>query len=419
MMSMARRSLLLGLLVAVALAQTHTASAQSFPRLGGYLIGSPQQYDQQESKIAKLGVAVLQMYPGWKGPEGQTPQEVIAAIKAINPSIKIYLYTNISVLQYPILDGEAYADLHPIGTTPWWLHTSKTGGSMVLSSFGGDYYQVNTSTYSKVNSQGQNYPTWRSALDKSLFVTPNPSVDGIYIDNVYWKPRVNGDWTLSGTSQSDSNAMMQEIYRLGFVAYIKLISKSIDGIGQVPNRQRCRLGWNRSRSSADIAQYEGVLAGGVMESIYRPELSRQSMAGMGRDDGLLHQGHAGDCLPAARLSSLRTAAPPTIRECAYGSCSAWLGNAYYFYDQGGGGKQNYGTYIAFDEFNSNRGAALVGPLVFPGAQGMAEGREPPGFRGWHRAREPLRKPHSDRHFGNRATNTSKERRTLPSTTGKP
>ena len=125
MMSMARRSLLLGLLVAVALAQTHTASAQSFPRLGGYLIGSPQQYDQQESKIAKLGVAVLQMYPGWKGPEGQTPQEVIAAIKAINPSIKIYLYTNISVLQYPILDGEAYADLHPIGTTPWWLHTEQ------------------------------------------------------------------------------------------------------------------------------------------------------------------------------------------------------------------------------------------------------------------------------------------------------
>ena len=54
-MSMARRSFLLGLLAAVACVQTHTASAQSFPRLGGYLIGVPQNYDQQESQIAKLG----------------------------------------------------------------------------------------------------------------------------------------------------------------------------------------------------------------------------------------------------------------------------------------------------------------------------------------------------------------------------
>ena len=127
--------------------------------------------------------------------------------------------------------GSAYADLHPIGTTPWWLHTNGTGGSMVLSSFGGNYYEVNTSTYSKVNSRARTIrpgaPLWTS----SLYVTPNPSVDGIYIDNVYWKPRVNGDWTLSGTSQSDSNATTQEIYRLGFVAYINHL-KSLMGSGK-------------------------------------------------------------------------------------------------------------------------------------------------------------------------------------------
>ena len=119
---MARRSLLLGLLAAVACVQTHTASAQSFPRLGGYLIGVPQNYDQQESQIAKLGVAVLGMYQGWKGSEGQTPQQVIAAIKARNPSIKIFIYTNIGVAEYPILDETPYAVLTPIDTMPWWLH---------------------------------------------------------------------------------------------------------------------------------------------------------------------------------------------------------------------------------------------------------------------------------------------------------
>ena len=44
---------------------------------------------------------------------------------------------------------------------------------MILSPFGGTYYEVNTTTYSKVNSQGQNYPTWRSTLDNGLYVTPN------------------------------------------------------------------------------------------------------------------------------------------------------------------------------------------------------------------------------------------------------
>ena len=33
------------------------------------------------------------MYQGWKGSEGQTPQQVIAAIKARNPSIKIFIYS--------------------------------------------------------------------------------------------------------------------------------------------------------------------------------------------------------------------------------------------------------------------------------------------------------------------------------------
>jgi Hypothetical glycosyl hydrolase family 15 len=370
MMSMARRSLLLGLLAAVACAQMHTASAQSFPRLGGYLIGSPQQYDQQESKIAKLGVAVLQMYPGWKGPEGQTPQEVIKAIKAENPDIRIFLYTNISVLQYPILDETVYAALHPIQTTPWWLRTSKTGGSMVLSSFGGDYYQINTSTYSKVDSQGQNYPSWRSTVDKGLFVTPNPSVDGIYIDNVYWKPRVNGDWTLSGTIQSDANATTQEIYRLGFVAYINHL-KSLMGSGKYVTGNVADWG-GTGAGPADIAQYKGVLAGGVMESIIGQSYSYEAWKGWAGMMAYYTTVMQATASPQLMIFS-QDGSTTDYQGMRYGLCSALLGNAYYFYDQGGGGKQNYSTYIAFDEFNSKLGAALVGPLVFPGAKAWQKG----------------------------------------------
>ena len=368
---MARRSLLLGLLAAVACVQTHTASAQSFPRLGGYLIGVPQNYDQQESQIAKLGVAVLGMYQGWKGSEGQTPQQVIAAIKARNPSIKIFIYTNIGVAEYPILDETPYAVLTPIDTMPWWLHTNGTGGSMILSPFGGTYYEVNTTTYSKVNSQGQNYPTWRSTLDNGLYVTPNPSIDGVYVDNVYWKPRVDGDWTLSGTSQSDTNTTTQQIYRLGYVAYINHL-KSLMGSGKSVTGNTADWG-GTGAGPADITEYRGVLSGGVMESIIGQTYSYEAW-----------QGWAG--MMAYYTTVMQATAAPQLmifsqdgsitdyQGMRYGLCSALMGNGYYYYDKGGPDLQTYSAeYPTFDEYNSNLGAALAGPLVFPGATAWQKG----------------------------------------------
>ena len=65
--------------------------------------------------------------------------------------------------------------------------------------------------------------------------------------------------------------------------------------------------------------------------------------------------------------------PADYQGMRYGLCSALLGNAYYYFEQGGGGTQTYGTYIAFDEFSSNLGAALAGPLVFPGAAAWQKG----------------------------------------------
>ena len=73
------------------------ASTLSFPLLGGYLIGSQLQtslgttaYQQQ---VATLGAAVLGTYPGWSS-GGYNNQTAAAAIKAINPNIKLTEYVN-------------------------------------------------------------------------------------------------------------------------------------------------------------------------------------------------------------------------------------------------------------------------------------------------------------------------------------
>ncbi len=373
MMSLARRPFVCGLLATVALAQSPAASAataQSFPLLGGYLIGNPHDYDQQEAKIAKLGVVVLGMYRGWRGRNGQTPQEVMAAIKAENPDIKIFIYTMIEELPYQFPSRAASSDLTPVASVPWWLYTSGTGGSMVPAPEGGTSYEINTTTYSKVNGQGQNYLAWRAARDSSVYVTPNPSVDGLFIDDVYWKPRVSGDWTLSGSSQSADDATTQQIYRLGYVSYINHL-KTLMGSGKYVTGNVADWGGNGS-NAADISEYQGVMAGGVMESIIGQRNSYESWAGWAGMMAYYTKVMQATAAPQLMIFS-QDGSPTDYQGMRYGLCSALLGNAYYYFEEGGGGRQTYGTYIAFDEFSSNLGTALAGPLVFPGAAAWQKG----------------------------------------------
>ena len=372
MMSVTRKLFVSGLLAAVIFAQAQVAAAaQTFPSLGGYLIGSPHNYDQQEAHIAKLGVAVLGMYAGWRGSAGQTPQQVVAAIKAINPNIKIYLYTNIGVLQYPIPSGAPYAGLTSVETTPWWLHTNGTSGPMVLSSFGGNYYEINTTTYTLPNAAGMRYLLWRATLDSSLYVTPNPSVDGIYIDDMYWKPRVNGDWTLSGTAQSDTSLATQQLYRLGYAEYVGHLHNTM-GAGKTVTANVADWG-GTGAGPANITEYQGILSGGVMESIIGQTYSYEAWQGWAAMMAFYTKVMQATAAPQLMIFS-QDGSPTDYQGMRYGLCSALMGNAYYYYDQGGGGVETYSAqYLTFDEYNSNLGTALTAALVFPGATAWQKG----------------------------------------------
>ena len=61
-------------------------------------------------------------------------------------------------------------------------------------------YETNTTTFTSTNSSGQHYVDWRAAWQVQTFATPNPAIDGFYTDNVFWKPRVDGDWNRDGAS---------------------------------------------------------------------------------------------------------------------------------------------------------------------------------------------------------------------------
>ncbi len=82
-------------------------AADTFPRLGGYLIAGPHDYwdKDYQAKIARLDVAILATYPGWGKGQKTDMAQTVKAIKALNPKIRgIFLY--VILRELPVPDAE-------------------------------------------------------------------------------------------------------------------------------------------------------------------------------------------------------------------------------------------------------------------------------------------------------------------------
>ena len=213
-----------GLLTAAALGQMQAAVAQStspsFPRLGGYLIGGSVQssfgttsYQQQ---VAKLGAAVIGLYPGWSS-GGFNMQSAAAAVKAINPNIKLTSYTRIS---WSLSRGSAAAGPR---TPQCGLPSMLTTGSCGLRgpTEGSPTRMGWASRASTKRPSG--YLQWRAGWTAANEFGSN--WDGIYLDNVFWQPRVSADYSQSGSSQSPSAAAQS--WRNGYAAYVPLLKAAL------------------------------------------------------------------------------------------------------------------------------------------------------------------------------------------------
>ncbi len=362
MTTLIARRLFFAALIAAAFLQIHTAGAQTYPRLGAYLIGG-NTTPLTPAHVAKLGVLVLGAYPGWVSKAGLKPQAFAAAAKAINPNMKVFIYANPVDAKDPPGSG-----LGLIASAPWYLYTDKTSGTKVAADDDPGFYMVNITTYSKVYD-GVNYPTWRARYDVSQFITPNTSVDGLYTDNSGSTPGVSGDWTLSGSSQAPNNATAQKNYELGFVAYVKAARAASSShqqliMGNLSNWYQNGFG------RATITSYQGVYNGGTMEGIIGESWSTESWGGWAT-------------MMAAYTTTMNALAAPQLgvfyqydtsaadyQNFRYGFASCLMGNGYYFYDLESDLNNDY---VTFDEFNANLGTATTAALVFPGAKPYQKG----------------------------------------------
>lgn len=258
------------------------SSGSRFPRLGAYPIGSPHNYDSPGFRdvARKYHVVVVTHWPGWQSTRGMTMAEVMKDVKA-RSTVGTKLFTYVINNEMPVSQQPSDA-FHPVwqklNAEKWWLYPTASSGSPVTSTYPGTNI-VNNTLFGKTDSNGKNWIQWKTDFDYGFNVVgdaknaANPYVDGFFMDNVFWRPRVDGDWDRDGTSDSQSSPAVQRWMREGYKSYFDYVRSRWPGSIQIGNI----ADWGAA--SAVLDPLDQVLEGGVMESMIGESWSFESWGG--------------------------------------------------------------------------------------------------------------------------------------------
>jgi hypothetical protein len=338
----------------IACAAAMGAQAQNsdpFPRIAGILNGDPRPYedDNYQRDIAKLDYAILSVWPGWEQTTGITMEEVARRIKAINPNIKLYLYFCPESREDP---NSAWAAVNTkLYGQKWWGYTSGVNGIKVLSDFGDNTYIVNLTNFTPADSSGKRANHWMAEHAVANVANGRPSIDGIFTDNVFWKPRRDVDWNRDGSIDSQDSATVQKYYREGNVTYLNHLKRLMPGKSQIGNI----ADWGKPASV--ITEYNQVLEGGVIENIVGKSYSVESYAGWAAT--LAHYRKSMAALSGRKLGMFsQSGAVTDYQSMRYGLATTLLDDGYFaFHDQARG----FSGVPWFDEFDVNLGRATSSP----------------------------------------------------------
>jgi hypothetical protein len=355
------RTFLWGIVAACSALSAGADAADTFPRTAAYLIGDPRNFEDAnyQASIAKLDLAILSVWPGWEDTHGMTIEEVTKRIKAINPNIKIFHYFLPESLRFPV--SSVYAELGTkLDTQRWWLYSSGSGPTKVLSDYGRETYILNLTAFVPPDSAGKRLNTWIAEYAYKVKAQQNPSMDGIFTDNVFWRPRRDGDWNRDGTLDSRDSTTVRKYYREGNVVYLNRLKQLMPGKMQIGNI----ADWGQT--DAVLTEYNQVLHGGIMEAMIGKTWSAE-----------VHYGWSG--MLTRYRKSMAALAPPKLgilhqygipsdyQAMRYGLATTLLDDGYYaFTDEADG----YSGVNWFDEFDANLGQPTGAPPTVAWQKGV-------------------------------------------------
>ncbi len=347
-------------LACIAIFVSGAASAYTsppFPRLavtwfgGGHNYGDPAVLAQ----LAHGDIALIGAWPGWQtnyAGSGTGIQAVLQNIKAINPNVLVFNYINDNEIIGTIATNTAYSDLfNKLSAMNWYLYPAGASGTPVPSAYGGAT-EINNTTFTPPDSNGDNWLSWYAKWAVSTLYAPNPSFDGFFVDNVFTKPRVNGDWQRNGTDVPMNSPQAGQWCRQGYASLFGTLHSLMPGKFQIGNISD----W--VQPGATLTEYQGALDGGFMEGMIGYSWSIETWGGCQTMMSGYRQGRA--ALRGAQIGIFAQVGSPTdYQSFRYGFASALMDNAFYTFNS----SSAYGDFPWFDEYNYQHklGAAISSP----------------------------------------------------------
>lgn len=229
-----------------------------YPRIATHWLGGNQPYYQPsvQQQLARGSIVLIGIYPGWEQGYGTSFESVLQGIHSYNPNAKIYNY----ILNEAWNGNEAFAELaDKADAMTWWLYPSGTSGTPVPSFFGPPFVTLNNMLFTPEDTGGKNFIEW--FVDWCISQYDRPSLAGFYTDNVFWKPRVDGDWNRDGTSDANGSPTVWSWQRQGFMRHFEYLRSQLSGKTQGGNAGD----W--MQLEAVLTGYEGMMDFGLLEAI--------------------------------------------------------------------------------------------------------------------------------------------------------
>ena len=344
----------------VALAASSAASAWTppdFPRVGGIQIGSPFNYNDPtyEANLARQSVMVLADYPTMT-PGGMSMQQAVTHIKARNPNALVFTYVNANQLRADqALNTTAWGPYRSqMNHMKWWLYSDKSLSQNVNAGFGttGDN-EINMSLFTPKDSGGNTAIDWMTRFFVSTYSKPAPAIDGFFMDNVFWRPYIDGDWNRDGVMDSQTDPTVQSWLRQGYARYFSMVKTLMPGKYQLGN-----IGdWGHP--SSVLTEYQGLVNGGVLEAYIGKSWSVETWGGWANMLAEYRRVMANVVAPKLVIFN-QWGSSTDYQGMRYGLGTCLLDDGYYsFTDKAAG---YYGV-VWFDELSQSLGAGQTPPTT--------------------------------------------------------
>jgi hypothetical protein len=351
----------------------------NFPRLSSFMAGSPQTYDSTfQTYAAKIHIVVLGGgYEAWQNNHGLSKQTVTSSIKAQS-------VVSTRVFQFWTLDTSTVSSggagnptyVNKVNSMNWWLRDS--GGNIVISLFASTDGEVNMTNGGPLDpATGLGPYAWGAKLANDMYhlglypatgTSAWPSLDGFLVDDLFWKPRQDGNWLRNGfTTDSQNDSTVQLAFRTGQQKFFSELAAIFPSASAQGGNIADWYPGNGANSTQPMAPSLGLFEHAIGASY-----SVDTWGGVGAVQASVQFQLANMVGPKYIIFSHDDVTAtgsdnygPNWQAMRYGITAALMNNAYYFANTSGGNYfSNPADCLWFDEYNGGS-LAHVGYLGQP------------------------------------------------------